>query len=185
MTMIPLSTPDPSASTPPTASTSPPGAVAVQHIAEFHTPLDILDVPALPSPIQVLDTMPPTGPLASLNPPMTGSDHTSSSPESHSSLPAPVSPSQILPQLSSEPDLGAVTEGEGSAKAASHKERDALDSPSGIRENIITAPDLPPQSPLPPSFTEVAIACPSWRSLGAEHTGDHPPHSSHGQYDIV
>ncbi|KAI9453482.1 hypothetical protein BJY52DRAFT_1225600 [Lactarius psammicola] len=103
-------------------STSPPGAVAIQHIAEFRTFSDISDVPALPPPIQVLDSMPPTGRQASLN-----------SPNLHSSPLAPASLGQTRPQLSSAPDLGAVTVGEGSAKAASYEERDALDSPSGIQ----------------------------------------------------
>ncbi len=117
--------------------------------------------------------------------PVTGSDHASSSPESHSSPLAPAAPGPSRPQPSFAPDLGAAAKGESSAKAALHKERDALDPPSAIRENIMAAPNLPLQSPSPSPVTDVAIAGPSWRSLSAEHTGDHPPHLSHGQYDIV
>ncbi len=187
-TTTPLSTLEPSAYTPPPtsmASTSTPGAVAVQHIADRRTPSDVLDVPSLPSPIQVLDDIPPTCPRASSNSPVTGSDHASSSPGPHSSFLAPASPGPSRLRVSSAPDLGAVIEVEGSAKAALHKERDALDPPSAIRENIMAAPDLPPHSPPSSLVTDVAITGPSWRSLGDEHTGDHPPHPSRGQYNIV
>ncbi|KAI9450675.1 hypothetical protein BJY52DRAFT_1355770 [Lactarius psammicola] len=68
---------------------------------------------------------------SSLDSPMTGSDHTSSSPESHSSLLLPpATPGLSCSRLSSPPDLGAAAEGEGITKAALHKERDALDPPS-------------------------------------------------------
>jgi hypothetical protein len=181
---IPFSTPERSVSTPPTsmASTSPPGAVAVQHIADRHTSSDVLDVPSLPSPTLALDNMFPTGLQSSLDSPVTGSDHTSS-PESHSSLLALAVPGPSRPWLSSAPHLSAAIEGEGSVKAALHKERDALDPP--LAENIMAAPDLPPQSPSPPSVTGIAFTGRSRRSLDAEHTGHHRPHPSHGQYDIV
>jgi len=181
------STPEPSAPTPPpasVASTSPPGVVALQHIADHRTPSDILDVPLSPSLTPVLDNMLPTDPQSLLDFPMTGSDH-ASSPESHSLPLAPAAPGPSRPQPSFAPDLGAAAKGESSAKAALHKERDALDPPSAIRENIMAAPNLPLQSPSLSSVTDVAIAGPSRRSLGAEHTGDHPSHPLHGQYDIV
>jgi len=189
-TMIPLSAPEPLASTHPTsmASTSPPGAVAVQHIADRRTSSDVLDVPSLPSPTPVLDNMLPTGPHSSLDSPVTGSDHpSSSSPESHSSPLAPAVPSLPHPRLTSAPDLGAAAEGDGSTKAAfrKRKEEDTLYSSSEIRNNIITTSDPPPQSPSPPSVTDIAIAGPSQRTLDAEHTKDNPPHPSHGQFDIV
>ncbi len=188
ITTIPHFTPEPLASTQPPTSivpTSPLGAVAVQHITERRTSSDVLDVPSLPSPTPVLNNMLHTGPQSSLNSPVTRSDHASSFPESHSSLLAPAAPNRPRPRQSSALDLGAAAEGEGSAKAALHKERDALDPASAILENIIAPPDLPPQSLSPSSVTDVAIAGPSRCSLGAEHTGDHPPHTSHGQYDIV
>src|SRR6266702_2907137 len=50
---------------------------------------------------------------------------------------------------------------------------------------VMAAPDLSPQSLSPPSVTEVAIAGTSRSSLDARHTGNHPLHPSHGQYDIV
>ena len=62
---IPLSTPEPSASTAPLTSialASPPGTVAVQHIADRRISSDVLDVPSLPSPTPVLHNMLPTGP---------------------------------------------------------------------------------------------------------------------------
>ncbi|KAH8988404.1 hypothetical protein EDB92DRAFT_1817593 [Lactarius akahatsu] len=161
-TTIPISTLKPPASTPPTSvvSTLPPGAVAAQHIADRRTSSDVPDIPSLPYPTPVLDGMHPT--------------------ESHSSLPAPTTPS-LSCRLSSVLDLGTSAEGEGSAKTALHKERDALlDSPPTIRKNIIAAPRVPPQP-----VTDVAIAGPSWRTLGTENTGSHPPHPSHDHYDIA
>jgi hypothetical protein len=189
-TAIPLSTLEPSASTPSTsmissppsvASTFTPGAFAVQHIADSRTSPGVQGVPSLPSPAPFLDNMFPTGPQSSLDSHMTGSDHTSS-PEPHSSLLTPAAPGPSRTRLSSAPDLGVAADGGGSAKAT--KEREALDPPTAILENTMTAPDLPPHSPSPLSVIDVAIAGPSWRSLGAEHTGDNPLHPSHGQYDV-
>ncbi|KAH9051704.1 hypothetical protein EDB87DRAFT_1693802 [Lactarius vividus] len=173
-TTIPLSTPKPSAFTPPTSMVlaSPPGAAAVQHIADRRTSLDVPDIPSLPSSTPVLDDMRPTGLQSPLHTLVTKSNHVSS-PESHSSLPAPATPS-LSRQLSSALYLGTSTEGEGSAKGALHKERDALGSPPMIRENMIAAPGVPP--------TDVAIAGPLWRNLGAENR---PPYPSHDHYDIV
>ncbi|KAI9449952.1 hypothetical protein BJY52DRAFT_209445 [Lactarius psammicola] len=172
-------TPDPSASNPPpksNASTFPPDVAVVPHTINRRTPPDDPDVSSSP-PTAVLDDMFPIGPLLSSDSPVTGSDHVSSSPASHSPLLAPVAPDPSCPLPSSAPDLGA-TSGEGGVKVALHKERDALDAPSA-------APDIPPQSPSPSSVTDIAIAGVSWCSLGAENTGDHPPYPSHGQYDIV
>ena len=68
-------------------------------------------------------------------------------------------------------------------KDPSHKDRDSV-GPSS--ENIMAALDLPSNSPSPSLVgTDGAIAGPSWRSLDAENTGDRPPRSSNGQYDIV
>ncbi|KAH9034794.1 hypothetical protein EDB84DRAFT_1676108 [Lactarius hengduanensis] len=63
---IPLSTVEPSASTPPPTSTFPPGAVAVQNIADRCTSLDIAGVPTLPSPTPFLYNILPTGSHLSL-----------------------------------------------------------------------------------------------------------------------
>ncbi|KAI9444366.1 hypothetical protein BJY52DRAFT_1316572 [Lactarius psammicola] len=108
-TTIPLFTPEPSASSSPT-STSSPDAIAVQDITDRRTPSDVLDVPSLPSPTPVLDNILPT--------------------KSQSSLLRLATPGLSCPRLSSSSDLGAAAEGEGIAKAALHKERDALDPPS-------------------------------------------------------
>ncbi|KAH8988406.1 hypothetical protein EDB92DRAFT_1817595 [Lactarius akahatsu] len=61
------------------------------------------------------------------------------------SLPAPIAPSPSY-RMSSARNLGTFAEGEGSAKAALHKERGVLDPPSAVRENIMAAPDFPAQS---------------------------------------
>jgi len=138
-----LSTLGPSASTNPPpesktrTSTSAPDAVAVLHAALRRTPSDDPDVPSSPSPTLVPDNTSFTGLLLSSASPVTGSDHASSSPGSHLSLQATAPPGQSRPQLSSASGLGAAADGEGSAKAAlhKHKERDALDPLSAIREN--------------------------------------------------
>lgn len=166
---VPFPTPEPSVSTSPLisiASTSspPPGAVAIQRITDRRTSLDIQGIPSPPSPAPVLANMPPT--------------------ESHLSLPAPAAPGLSHPQLPSPPDPYAATEGEGCSKVVLHK-RNAPDPPSTIRETIMAAPNLPPQSPSPSSVTNVTSAGPIRRSLGAEHTGNQPLHPSHGRYDIV
>ncbi|KAH9014329.1 hypothetical protein EDB84DRAFT_1636886 [Lactarius hengduanensis] len=113
-----------------------------------------LDFPSSPSPTPILDDMLQT--------------------ESHSPI----------QWLSSAPDLGATTEGDGSAEVSLHKEKDAIYPLLLIRENTMFTPELPSQSPSPQSVNDVAIAGPSRRSLDAEHTGD-LPHPSRGQYDIV
>ncbi|KAH9017451.1 hypothetical protein EDB83DRAFT_2437177 [Lactarius deliciosus] len=162
------STLEPSVPTPPPtpfASTSPPGAASFQNIADRCTSSDVLDVPLLPSPAPVLEGILPTG--------------------SHSSLLAPAAPGPPLLRLVIATGPGAAREGENSVEAVSHKESGALDPPSTIQEHITAALDLPPQLPSPPSVTGVVIAGSSRRSLGAEHTGDCPPHPLHSQYDIV
>jgi hypothetical protein len=186
---IPFPTPEPSVSTSPLVSmvstpSPPPGAAAIQRITDRRTSLNIQSLPSLPSPAPVLANILPTGSQSSLDSPVTGSDHTYSYAESHLSLPAPAAPGPSRPQLPSPPDSHTATEGEGSSKATLH-ERNALDPPSTIRETIMAAPNLPPQSPSPSSVTKVTSAGPLRRSLGAEHTGIQPLHPSHGRYDIV
>ena len=179
----PLSTLEPSASpSPPTLMASPfsPGAVAVRHVADRRTSLDVQGGPSLPSPTLVLDNMFPMGPHSSLESPMIRSDHTPSPPESHSSLPAPAAPGPSRPLLSSAPDLGTVAEGEDSAKAALHKERGEPGPPLEFRDNIKMTQDLPPQSSSSSSISDIASTGPLRHSSGAEHTGDQPLHPSHG-----
>ncbi|KAH8991015.1 hypothetical protein EDB92DRAFT_1816523 [Lactarius akahatsu] len=75
----------------------------------------------------------------------------------------------VSPRMRRAPSLDAAEE-EGSAKATLPKDRDALDPPSSIRDNIIAAPlaYLPSQPPSPlPGVT------------------GHPPHPSYDQYDAV
>ncbi|KAI9450677.1 hypothetical protein BJY52DRAFT_1301514 [Lactarius psammicola] len=176
-TTIPLSIPEPSTATTPSsiAFTPPPGAVAVRHIMDYRTSSDVLAVPSLPSPTPVPDNMLPTGPSSFLDSPVTGTDR-ASSPESHSSLLAPAASGPSRARVSFAPDLSAAAERESSTDAALHKERDAL---MVIRENTVAALDIPPQSLSPSLVTNIAIAGPSCRPLGAEHTGGRPPQPSH------
>ena len=167
-----LSTRNPSASNPPTpmAPTSPPGAVTPQHIADRRGSSNVLDVPSLPSLAPPLDETHPADLQSSIISILTGSELASSSPDNHPSLFTPTTPGTSRPRLFSAPILVPTAEGEGSAKPASNKERDSLVSPSAIREYTMAAPDdPPPQSLSSSSVTDVAIASPSWRSLGAEH----------------
>ncbi|KAI9453480.1 hypothetical protein BJY52DRAFT_1418277 [Lactarius psammicola] len=145
-TTVPISTLNPLASTPPPTSmvsTSPPDAVADLQTVDCRAPSDDPDVPSLPPTSPVLDNMLPIGLQSFLDSPVTGSDH-ASLPDSHSSLLDPAAPGPSHPRLSSAPDMGTAAGGEGTAKAALHKERDALDTPSAVRENIMAAPHLPP-----------------------------------------
>ncbi|KAH8986154.1 hypothetical protein EDB92DRAFT_1818455 [Lactarius akahatsu] len=98
------------------ASACTPGAVAIQNITGHRTSSDVLNGPSLPSPIPVLDNMLPTG--------------SRSSPRT--------APGPSRPPLSSAPHLGAAAEGEGGADAVLHMERDVLDIPSAICDNIVS-----------------------------------------------
>ncbi|KAH9021516.1 hypothetical protein EDB85DRAFT_2278440 [Lactarius pseudohatsudake] len=140
------------------------GTVHIRYTAERRTFSDRPDFPSSPSPTPILDDMLQT--------------------ESHSRIPAPVTPGTSRRWLSSVPDLGVAAEGDGSAEVSLHEEKDAIYPLLLIRENTMSTPELPSQSPLPQSDNDVAIAGPSQRSLVAEHTGD-LLHPSHGQYDIV
>ena len=166
-----LSTPEPPASTPPPKSRapdSPPDAIDVEHSADSCAPS--LDVQSSPSPTRIL----PTGPPLTLYSPATGTDHASSSPESHSPMVAPGDPCPSPSWLFCGPDLGAASEVEGSVKPALREEKDALYPYLMIREGSMD-PALPPQSPSPAPNIDVAIGGRSCRSLDAEHTGDLPP----------
>ncbi|KAH9071388.1 hypothetical protein EDB83DRAFT_2363184 [Lactarius deliciosus] len=155
-TTMPSSTPE---TFPPTPNAT--GTVHIRYTAERRTSSNRPDFSSSPSPTPILDDMLQI--------------------ESHSSIPAPATPGTSRQWLSSAPDLGVAAEGDGSAEVTLHKE---TNPPSVIRENTMSTPELPSQSPSPQSANEVAIAGPSRRSLDAEHTGD-LPHPSHGQYDIV
>jgi hypothetical protein len=189
--MMAHSIPDPSASDPPPKlkdSTSPPDAVTVPRTADRRTPSDDPNVPSSPPVATVLDytSMLPTGPPFSSDSPVNESDHVYSSPESHSSMQTPAASGPSRSRLSTVPsDPAVAAEGDDSAKAVSRKEMDALQPSSVIHEDIIATPDRPPHSPSPLSVVGVAIAGPSRHSLDAEYTGDHYPHPSIGQYDIV
>ncbi|KAH9030891.1 hypothetical protein EDB85DRAFT_1961080, partial [Lactarius pseudohatsudake] len=147
-----------------TPGTFPPppkatGAVHIRYTAERRASSDRPHFLSSPSPTPIRDDMLQTGLLLPA--------HTSSL-ESHSPIPAPATPGTS----------------HGSAEVALHKEKDAIYPPLVIRENTMSIPELPSQSPSPQSVNDVAIAGSSRRSLDAEHTGD-LPHPSHGQYDIV
>ena len=105
----------------------------------------------------------------------------SSSSGSHSLVLAPGASS---PALSSTPDIDAAAQGGGGAKAASRKEMDSLNPASGIREDILATPILPPQPPPPPPVNDGTFADFSRSSLHSEHTGPHDV-DVHGRDDIV
>ncbi|KAH9030902.1 hypothetical protein EDB85DRAFT_1961346 [Lactarius pseudohatsudake] len=152
-----------------TPGTFPPtpkatGAVHIWYTAERRASSDRPHFLSSPSPTLIRDDMLQT--------------------ECHSPIPAPATPGTSRRWLSSAPDLGVAAEGDGCAEVALHKEKDAIYPPLVIRENTMSTPELPSQSPSPQSANDMAIAGLSRRSLDAEHTGD-LPHPSHGLYDIV
>ena len=134
----------------PIPSTSPPDTVAIGHPADNRTPL--LDVPSLPSPTQVLTTGPP---LTSVSP-VFATDQAYSSLDFHSAMLVPDAPfTSPHPPSTSTSDLGAVPRDED--RAGLSKDVDDLRTSLTIREAITAVPDLPPQSPSPPSATGVAL----------------------------
>ncbi|KAF8257256.1 hypothetical protein EI94DRAFT_1759542 [Lactarius quietus] len=105
-------------------------------------------------------------------------------PKSHCSILATKSPG-ASPRPTSAPELGTV---QYSQKAGSLEDKDILHPPSvnrTIQSNTVAILDLPPHPPQLRSDTDIAIANPSLRESDAGHEGDHPPHSTHDQYDIV
>ena len=151
-----LSTPEPSVSPPrpkSRASTSPPEAVSIEQSAGFCAPSTDASS-SLPTP--VLDNILPIDPPLTLDSPVTRSDLIA---EYHLSVPGSPGPSRRW--LSSAPELCTATEGESSATAALRTEVDAPYPSSAIHEDIMTNPDLPPQSPSP--MTDIAI-------MGRSHT---------------
>ncbi|KAH9061972.1 hypothetical protein EDB87DRAFT_1682636 [Lactarius vividus] len=150
-----------SASSRASTSTSLPSAITVLHTAHRPSPSDVPDIPS--SPTAVLDNMLHTG--------------------SHSLMLTPATYCSS-PQLIPAPVLGPATEGEGSTRVGSRKDKDAL-GPSAIRKNVMAVPGFSSQPPSPPSVSGVASTGPLRGSLNAEHTGGHPPHPLHGQYDFV
>ena len=80
--------------------------------------------------------------------------------------------------------MGAAAQGEDSAKATSGKEMDALKLASGICEDSLATPVLPPQSPSPPPVNDETIAGLSHSILHSEHTGHHDM-DPHDRDDIV
>ncbi|KAH8997986.1 hypothetical protein EDB92DRAFT_1837300 [Lactarius akahatsu] len=141
---MPLITPEDSTSACPVPSMA---AVALRHKADL-TSSDAPDFPSSAPFNRVLDTMLPTGPLLSLDSPVTRSNHSLSRTESH--LPIIATTARGAPPWPiSALDLGAATEVQGSPKDALHEEKDVFDSPSVNRVSraiTMTTPDLPPRS---------------------------------------
>ena len=101
---------------------------------------------------------------------MTGTDHSSSSLESHSPMVAPGAPGPSRPLHSSAPDLYVIAEGEGCVKPALRKVKDAPYPFVETREDSIADPDHP-QPPSPAPSIDVAIVGRSHSSL---NDGNHP-----------
>ena len=158
------STMEPLALTPPREKVSPPEAITAEYPAVSRIASDDPVVSSPPPFALVFDNVLPTGPLMSSDSPVTRSDHTFSSPESHSSMLTPTVPSPSCSSPSSAPDLSAAVEGEGSATAALSMEKDGL-YPSSIHEDIMATPDLPQESTSRPPI----IASLSCSSLDAVH----------------
>ena len=176
-----LSIPEPSASTTPSTSkisTSPPDAIAVERTAASHTVSDDVGGPSSPSPSPVLANMLPPGLLLPSDSVVTGSDHDSFFPESHSPVLAPIARGPSFSRLSSAPDLGAAAEGEDSVvnpALCKEKEKDTPYFSSAIHEDIIVTPDVPSPSPSSPQqIADVAIAGLSCSSRDAQHTQTTP-----------
>ena len=95
-------------------------------------------------------------------------------PESHSSIIASTSlPTSPLP--TSAPELVAATSVEGSLKASSHEDKDALDLPPvdcASRETAMAIVDVLPQLLPLPSVTDTATASPSQKESDAEQARD-------------
>ena len=106
------------------ASTSPPGAVDHQPNADLRVSSSDGSNILRSSPIPVFGDMPLAGPQLSSDPHATRSDHAPSGPES-----SPLIPAAALSQLNSEPDWGAVAEGEGSTRAAFREDKSASGPP--------------------------------------------------------
>jgi hypothetical protein len=170
-------TPTSPGSSPLTSSVSSTGAVPLQNNVDVLVHSDAPEIPSSASPEPVLQEI--TGSSLSLTL-LIESNHRPSFPDSHCSILATTSPT-------SAPELGAAIK-EASPKAGSREDRDAADPPSvnrAIQENSMLIQGLPPQPPPRPTATEIAIAGPSRWELDAKHTDNHPPFTSHGQYDIV
>ena len=150
--------------TPPREKVSPPEAITAEYPAVSRIASDDPVVSSPPPFALVFDNVLPTGPLMSSDSPVTRSDHTFSSPESHSSMLTPTVPSPSCSSPSSAPDPSAAAEGEGSATAALSMEKDGL-YPSSIHEDIMATPDLPQESTSRPPI----IASLSCSSLDAVH----------------
>lgn len=69
--------------------------------------------------------------------------------------------------------LATAAEGEDDTKTVVSMEEDSSCSTFGIREEITTSSDLPPQLLSPPPVADVVIDDPSTRSLGSEHIEHH------------
>ena len=108
-----------------------------------------------PSPTQVLTT---GLPFTSVSP-VFATDQAYSSLDFHSAMFVPGAPfTSPSPPSTSTPDLVTVPEDENGAGLC--KDQDARHASLATREAIAVAPDIPPQSPSPPSATGVAFTSP-------------------------
>ncbi|KAF8261753.1 hypothetical protein EI94DRAFT_1745273 [Lactarius quietus] len=145
-----------------TSSVSSTGAASLQNTTDI---LVHSDAPAIP-------------PSASTGP---GLDDI---PESRCPTSATKSPG-TSPHSTSAPKPGTA---EGSSKAGSREDEDTPDPPlvnRAIQANTVDILDPPRQPPPLPPATDIAITGRSRRDSDVGKTGDHLPHTSHGQYDIV
>ena len=107
-------------------------------------------------------------------------------PESHSSIIANLSP-RTSPWPTSGPGLVAASSDEGSLKASSRDDKDALDLPLADRPceaNTLATGDVLPQLLPPPPPSVMVIEGSSQQEFDAEHRED-PLNTSHGQLDTV
>ncbi|KAH9009759.1 hypothetical protein EDB83DRAFT_2452495 [Lactarius deliciosus] len=155
--VISTSDPIPETSTPapPLSSTSLPTAVSLQHNAGLSTPFN---APNIPSSNPVPNDIVPTEPPSSMI--VTSAPSTS-------------------PGLTSAPDVDATAKDDGRTQLGLRKERDAL-AALEVDQAIHTRVALGPPPSRSITKLGVVIAGPS-----REPDADHPPHTSHGRYDMV
>ncbi|KAI9432441.1 hypothetical protein H4582DRAFT_1101693 [Lactarius indigo] len=146
-----------------------PSAVALRHNANPLTPSDAPNLPSSAPYNPVLDNKLPTVP------------------EPYSSIVATTAPG-ASPVPTFAPDMDAAAKDDDGSQPGLHKEKDALEVNRGIHANSTDNLEPPRRSPPLRSVNEpegIAIAGPSLQEPNAEHTGDHPSHTSHGRYDMV
>ena len=108
-------------------------------------------------------------------------------PESHSSIIANLSP-RTSPLPTSGPGLVAASSDEGSLKASSREDKDTLDLPPVDRPceaNAMATVDVLPQLLPPPPASVMVVEGSSEQEFDAEHRGDPPLNTSHGQLNTI